>query len=177
MAMPCRLVRLLLTASCILLQALGAHAITRHYKFNVVKRNMTRLCSTKPILTVNGKFPGPTLYAREGDNVLVKVVNHATHNVTIHWKNKKDITGNPRALRRLLRTSCERAKKNLSSMAQTTIKIGTLCEGIEFYSTITRARIPKVQQFLQDFFNSKDLGKSINPDDVVAYGAAVQVAI
>ena len=38
-------------------------------------------------------------------------------------------------------------------------------------------RIPKVQQFLQDFFNSKDLGKSINPDDVVAYGAAVQVAI
>jgi len=34
MAMPCRLVRLLLTASCILLQALGAHAITRHYKFN-----------------------------------------------------------------------------------------------------------------------------------------------
>lgn len=51
----------------------------------VVMRNMTRLCSTKPILTVNGKFPGPTLYAREGDNVLVKVVNHVAHNVTIHW--------------------------------------------------------------------------------------------
>ncbi|CAD6252589.1 unnamed protein product [Miscanthus lutarioriparius] len=91
MAMPCRLVRLLLTASCILLQALGAHAITRHYKFNVVMRNMTRLCSTKPILTVNGKFPGLTLYAREGDNVLVKVVNHATHNVTIHWHGVRQI--------------------------------------------------------------------------------------
>ena len=51
----------------------------------VVMRNMTLLCSTKSILTVNGKFPGPTLYAREGDDVLVKVVNHAPHNVTIHW--------------------------------------------------------------------------------------------
>ncbi|XP_062183221.1 laccase-22 [Phragmites australis] len=91
MAMPsCRLA-LLLMASCVLLQALGAHAITRHYKFNVVMRNMTRLCSTKPILTVNGKFPGPTLYAREGDNVLVKVVNHVTHNVTIHWHGIRQI--------------------------------------------------------------------------------------
>ena len=36
-------------------------------------------------------------------------------------------------------------------------------------------RIPKVQQMLQDFFNGKELGKSINPDEAVAYGAAVQV--
>ena len=36
-------------------------------------------------------------------------------------------------------------------------------------------RIPKVQQLLQDFFNGKDLCKSINPDEAVAYGAAVQV--
>ncbi|XP_030521755.1 laccase-4-like [Rhodamnia argentea] len=57
----------------------------RHYKFNVVMKNMTRLCSTKPIVTVNGKFPGPTLYAREGDTVLVKVANHVKYNVTIHW--------------------------------------------------------------------------------------------
>ncbi|XP_010262771.1 PREDICTED: laccase-4-like [Nelumbo nucifera] len=57
----------------------------RHYKFNVVTRNFTRLCSTKPIVTVNGRFPGPTLYAREGDTVLVKVVNHVQYNVTIHW--------------------------------------------------------------------------------------------
>ncbi|KAF0897577.1 hypothetical protein E2562_039268 [Oryza meyeriana var. granulata] len=54
-------------------------------------RNMTRLCATKPILTVNGKFPGPTLYAREGDNVLVKVVNHVAHNVTIHWHGVRQI--------------------------------------------------------------------------------------
>ena len=38
-------------------------------------------------------------------------------------------------------------------------------------------RIPKVQQMLQDFFNGKELCKSINPDEAVAYGAAVQAAI
>lgn len=38
-------------------------------------------------------------------------------------------------------------------------------------------RIPRVQQLLQDFFNGKELCKSINPDEAVAYGAAVQAAI
>lgn len=38
-------------------------------------------------------------------------------------------------------------------------------------------RIPKVMQLLQDFFNGKELNKSINPDEAVAYGAAVQAAI
>jgi heat shock protein 1/8 len=38
-------------------------------------------------------------------------------------------------------------------------------------------RIPKVQQMLSDFFNGKVLNKSINPDEAVAYGAAVQAAI
>nr|GEV23598.1 laccase-4-like [Tanacetum cinerariifolium] len=57
----------------------------RHYKFNVVTKNANRLCSSKPIVTVNGRFPGPTLYAREGDTVLVKVVNHVKYNVSIHW--------------------------------------------------------------------------------------------
>ncbi|XWS74853.1 hypothetical protein CRYUN_Cryun01aG0033700 [Craigia yunnanensis] len=51
----------------------------------VVLKNTTRLCATKPIVTVNGKFPGPTLYAREDDNVLVRVANHVQYNVTIHW--------------------------------------------------------------------------------------------
>ncbi|XP_061347148.1 laccase-4-like isoform X2 [Gastrolobium bilobum] len=48
-------------------------------------KNATRLCSTKPIVTVNGKFPGPTIYAREDDTLIVKVVNHVKYNVTIHW--------------------------------------------------------------------------------------------
>ncbi|KAI9096011.1 hypothetical protein K1719_026158 [Acacia pycnantha] len=38
-------------------------------------------------------------------------------------------------------------------------------------------RIPKIQQRLQDLFNGKELCRSINPDEVVAYGAAVQAAI
>ncbi|XP_059628154.1 heat shock 70 kDa protein-like isoform X2 [Cornus florida] len=38
-------------------------------------------------------------------------------------------------------------------------------------------RIPKVQHLLQDFFNGKELCKSIHPDEAVAYGAAVQAAI
>ncbi|KAI8523834.1 hypothetical protein RHMOL_Rhmol13G0103000 [Rhododendron molle] len=132
-------------------------------------------------------------------------------------KLKKDISGNPRALRRL-RTSCERAKRTLSSTPETTIEVDALYEGIDFCATITRARfeelnielfrkcmepveeclrdakidksnvdelvlvggstrIPKVQQLLQDFFNGKELCKSINPDEAVAYGATVQAAI
>merc|ERR1711963_8366 len=38
-------------------------------------------------------------------------------------------------------------------------------------------RIPKVQKLLTEFFNGKELNKSINPDEAVAYGAAVQAAI
>ncbi|CAL9134256.1 unnamed protein product [Musa acuminata var. zebrina] len=65
---------------------------TRHYKFNVVAKNFTRLCSPKSIITVNGRFPGPTLYAREGDTVVVKVANHVQENVTIHWHGVRQLT-------------------------------------------------------------------------------------
>ncbi|KAJ4723693.1 Heat shock cognate 70 kDa protein [Melia azedarach] len=56
--------------------------------------------------------------------------------------------GNPRALRRL-RTACERAKRTLSSTAQTAIEIDAFYEGIDFYSTITRA---KFEELNLDFF-------------------------
>lgn len=46
---------------------------------------MTRLCHTKTIVTVNGQFPGPRIVAREGDRVVVKVVNHVQNNVSLHW--------------------------------------------------------------------------------------------
>ena len=132
-------------------------------------------------------------------------------------KNKKDISTNQRALRRL-RTACERAKRTLSSSAQTSIEIDSLYEGIDFYTSITRARfeelcadlfrstlepvdkvlsdakidkskvdeivlvggstrIPKVQKLVSDYFNGKEPNRSINPDEAVAYGAAVQAAI
>lgn len=132
-------------------------------------------------------------------------------------KHKKDLSGNPRALRRL-RTACERAKRTLSSSTEASIEIDALHEGVDFYSKVSRARfeemcmdmfrstlqpveralldakmdkgqihdvvlvggstrIPKVQKMLQDFFNGKQLNFSINPDEAVAYGAAVQAAI
>ncbi|KAL3530779.1 hypothetical protein ACH5RR_010101 [Cinchona calisaya] len=59
--------------------------IVRSYKFEIRLQNVTRLCHTKSMVTVNGKFPGPRIIAREGDNVLVKVVNHVSNNITIHW--------------------------------------------------------------------------------------------
>ncbi|KAL9674459.1 hypothetical protein QQ045_030731 [Rhodiola kirilowii] len=68
-----------------------AQSRVRHYTFNVVTKNNTKLCSSKPIVTVNGQFPGPTLYAREGDNVLVRVSNHVKYNVTIHWHGIRQI--------------------------------------------------------------------------------------
>ena len=39
------------------------------------------------------------------------------------------------------------------------------------------SRIPKVQQLLQEFFHGKEMCKNINPDEAVAYGAAVQAAV
>ena len=132
-------------------------------------------------------------------------------------KNKKDISENKRAIRRL-QTACESAKKTLSTSTVANIEIDALYEGIDFITSITRARfedlcsdlfrktfepveqvlrdsklsksaiheivlvggstrIPKIQEQLSEFFNGKKLCQSINPDEAVAYGAAVQGAI
>ncbi|KAJ9066010.1 Heat shock protein ssb1 [Entomophthora muscae] len=132
-------------------------------------------------------------------------------------KHKKDLSGDARATRRL-RTACERAKRTLSSLTQTTVEIDSLFDGVDYTGNLTRAkfeelcntlfsstmapvdkvlkdakysksqvddivlvggstRIPKIQSLLQDFFNGKELNKSINPDEAVAYGAAVQGAV
>ena len=150
-----------------------------------------------------------------GEDFDNRLVNHFVQE--FKRKYKKDITENKRSLRRL-RTACERAKRTLSSSAQSSIEIDSLFDGIDFYTSITRARfeemcsdlfrgtldpvekslrdakldkgqiheivlvggstrIPKIQKLLQDFFNGKELNKSINPDEAVAYGAAVQAAI
>ncbi|KAK2710036.1 hypothetical protein QYM36_013639 [Artemia franciscana] len=150
-----------------------------------------------------------------GEDFDNRMVNHFVQE--FKRKYKKDLSTNARALRRL-RTACERAKRTLSSSTQASIEIDSLHEGVDFYTSITRARfeelcadlfrstmepvekslrdakldkgsiheivlvggstrIPKVQKLLQDFFNGKELNKSINPDEAVAYGAAVQAAI
>ncbi|XP_069489062.1 heat shock 70 kDa protein-like [Ambystoma mexicanum] len=150
-----------------------------------------------------------------GEDFDNRMVNHFIEE--FKRKHKKDISQNKRAVRRL-RTACERAKRTLSSSTQASIEIDSLYEGIDFYTSITRARfeelcadlfrgtfdpvekslrdakldkaqihdivlvggstrIPKIQKLLQDFFNGRELNKSINPDEAVAYGAAVQAAI
>ncbi|KAI9784811.1 MAG: Heat shock protein ssb1 [Geoglossum umbratile] len=132
-------------------------------------------------------------------------------------KTKKEITGDARAIRRL-RTACERAKRTLSTVTQTTVEIDSLFDGEDFNTSITRARfedinaslfkstvapveqvlkdasldkskvdeivlvggstrIPRIQKLLSDLFDGKKLEKSINPDEAVAYGAAVQAGI
>merc|ERR1712110_778333 len=151
-----------------------------------------------------------------GEDFDSRMVNHFVQE--FKRKNKgMDMSGNPRSLRRL-RTACERAKRTLSSSTSAAIEIDALFEGIDFYTSITRAlfenlcqdlfrgclepvekvlrdskidkrsvhevvlvggstRIPKIQQLLKDLFNGKEPAKSINPDEAVAYGAAVQAAI
>ena len=58
-------------------------------------------------------------------------------------KHKKDLTTNPRALKRLI-AACERAKCTLSSAATATIEIDSLFEGIDFATSITRARFEEL---------------------------------
>ncbi|XP_047975266.1 laccase-14-like [Salvia hispanica] len=65
------------------------HAIVRSYKFELVNSLHTKLCSNKTMLTINGQSPGPTIYARRGDLVVVDTVNRADQNITIHWHGVK----------------------------------------------------------------------------------------
>ena len=151
-----------------------------------------------------------------GEDFDNRMVNHLV--TEFKRKNRgKDPTGNARALRRL-RTACERAKRTLSSSHQASIEIDSFFEGIDFFTSVSRARfeelnmdlfrkcmdpvekvlrdskiaknrvhdvvlvggstrIPKVQSMLSDFFNGKEPSREINPDEAVAYGAAVQAAI
>lgn len=67
----------------------AAEAATKKYQFDIQVKKVSRLCHAKPIVTVNGRFPGPTLYVREGDRVLVNVTNHAQYNMSIHWHGLK----------------------------------------------------------------------------------------
>merc|ERR1712223_574650 len=58
-------------------------------------------------------------------------------------KHKKDLSQNKRAVRRL-RTACERAKRTLSASAQANIEIDSLFEGVDFYTSVTRARFEEL---------------------------------
>nr|TKS02235.1 hypothetical protein D5086_0000164940 [Populus alba] len=66
-----------------------AEAAIKKYQFDIQVKNVSRLCHAKPIVTVNGRFPGPTIYVREGDRVMVNVTNYAQYNMSIHWHGLK----------------------------------------------------------------------------------------
>lgn len=76
-----------------------------------------------------------------GEDFDNRMVNHFI--TEFKRKHKKDMSSNKRALRRL-RTACERAKRTLSSSTQASVEIDSLFEGIDFYTSITRARFEEV---------------------------------
>nr|CAD2190841.1 unnamed protein product [Meloidogyne enterolobii] len=108
-----------------------------------------------------------------GEDFDNRMVNHFV--AEFKRKRKKDLTTNPRALRRL-RTACECAKRTLSSFTQASIEIDSLYDGIDFYTNIMRSCFEELCRFVPQYYGFK-LNKSINPDEAVAYGAAVQAAI
>ena len=83
-----------------------------------------------------------------GEDFDNRLVNHFVEE--FKRKYKKDISKNARALRRL-RTACERAKRTLSSSAQANVEIDSLFEGIDFYTSITRARF---EELCSDLFRA-----------------------
>lgn len=85
MAATFRSSSLLVVAALMVLSINLAEGDTVEYQFDVETMNVTRLCSSKSIVAVNGQFPGPTVLAREGDLVVVRVVNKAQYNMSIHW--------------------------------------------------------------------------------------------
>ncbi|CAN6441939.1 unnamed protein product [Victoria cruziana] len=64
-------------------------AAVHHHEWVVAWTPYTRLCETKEIITINGQFPGPTLYANKGDAVIINAYNYANYSVTLHWHGLK----------------------------------------------------------------------------------------
>jgi molecular chaperone DnaK (HSP70) len=133
------------------------------------------------------------------------------------FKNNTAIRNNIRAMRRL-RTACDSLKKILSTNLEATIEIDTLCDGIDFSSSITRmefeaisddlsantfesvevllaklkldkseidevfliggsTRIPMVTKWHEDFFGTSKMNYTMNAEEIVVTGAAVQVGM
>ena len=110
------------------------------------------------------------------DNILVKYFSDE-----FKRKHKVDIKGNNRALRRL-RTACEKAKRTLSSGNTASLEIDSLCDGIDFFTSITRAKfesmclplfnkcIDPVAKVLQDSGTSKS-----SVDEIVLVGGSTRI--
>lgn len=172
-----------------------------------------------------------TLLELDGDTIEVKATAGDSHlggadydtrivdHLAAEFKRKnggKDLTGNRRSMSRL-RTAAERAKRTLSANTTAPIEIDALFDGVDFYTSLSRARfeelcsdlfrqsmepiervirdakvdkgavdhivlvggstrIPKVRKLLSEAFHGKELCQGVNPDECVAYGAAMLAA-
>merc|ERR1719312_856329 len=108
----------------------------------------------------------------------------------IKRKYSKDVSKDPRA-RQKLRREAERAKRarfeelNNDLFKKTLSPVKKAMEDASFKKSDIQelvlvggsTRIPKVQQLLKDYFDGKEPNKGVNPDEAVAYGAAVQGGI
>eukprot|EP00662_Eupelagonemidae_sp_cell21_P021734 gene21734-26292_t len=96
-------------------------------------------------------------------------------------KHKREITGNAKSMRRL-RTACERAKRTLSAQAQASVDVDSLHDGIDFYTSLTRARF---EELCADLFAKcidslnrvlKDGGTGAQQvDDIVMVGGSSRI--
>ncbi|KAF9203414.1 70-kilodalton heat shock protein [Haplosporangium sp. Z 27] len=107
-----------------------------------------------------------------GEDFDNRLVNHFVQE--FKRKHKKDLSANPRALRRL-RTACERAKRSLSSSAQTSIEIDSLFEGIDFYTSLTRARFEELNQDL--FRNTMEPVEKVLRDSKIDKGLVDEIVL
>ncbi|CAL1267579.1 unnamed protein product [Larinioides sclopetarius] len=127
----------------------------KHWPFEVISDdgkpkisgtfNVSILTVEDEIFEVKSTAGDSHLGGEDFDN---RMVNHFVQE--FRRKHKKNLTSNKHALSRL-RVACEYAKKNLSSASQASIEIDSLFEGIDFYSTITRARFEELNA---DLFRS-----------------------
>uniref|UniRef100_A0A0E0BMR1 Plastocyanin-like domain-containing protein n=1 Tax=Oryza glumipatula TaxID=40148 RepID=A0A0E0BMR1_9ORYZ len=62
-----------------------AAAKEQYHEFVIRETTVKRLCKSQSIMTVNGQFPGPTLEIKEGDSLIINLINRGRYNVTLHW--------------------------------------------------------------------------------------------
>ena len=114
-----------------------------------------------------------------GEDFDNRMVDHFTKEFL--RKHKKDLTKNKRALRRL-RTSCERAKRTLSASAQASVEIDSLFEGVDFYTSLTRARFEELcddlfrgtLELVEKALSDSKMDKS-SIDDIVLVGGSTRI--
>lgn len=69
----------------------------RRFKWEVKYEFKSPDCFEKLVITINGKFPGPTIKAQQGDTIVVELKNSfMTENVAVHWHGIRQVRKHPR---------------------------------------------------------------------------------